>query len=311
MPPISAAARSSAPAAASSSPPTLRQGARSPHVAQLQARLNSLGFSVGSADGVFGPRTTAAVKAFQRARGLTADGVVGPATWSKLGIGDRRVAPPTTQGGSGPTLKLGARGEPVRQLQLRLHAMGFPNLAVDGSFGPGTLAAVKSFQRARGLTADGVVGPATWSKLGIHVKGAPTSTPPSTGTGGNPFHADFVRAAQKVGVPTSWASSPSLVKLVQHESGWKPSAKNPRSTAFGLFQFLSSTWKNHLPEVPYGSTSPHWQAVGGFRYIKATYGNPDRAWAFWQATVKKNPALAPADLQAKARFWIARNFAGY
>jgi hypothetical protein len=55
-------------------------------VRALQARLRALGFDPGPLDGLFGPRTQAAVRAFQRARGLEVDGVVGPRTWTALGI---------------------------------------------------------------------------------------------------------------------------------------------------------------------------------------------------------------------------------
>ncbi|PTL79674.1 peptidoglycan-binding protein [Vitiosangium sp. GDMCC 1.1324] len=165
--------------AASSAPATLREGAHGSSVVTLQKKLKSAGFDPGAADGSFGPKTLAAVKAFQKARGLAADGVVGPKTWSAL---NSATAPkPSTgasSGGSGPTLSLGARGEPVKALQNRLNALGFNVGAADGDFGQKTLAAVKAFQKARGLTADGVVGPKTWDKLGIKVQ------TPSTPSGG-------------------------------------------------------------------------------------------------------------------------------
>ena len=66
------------------------------------------------------------------------------------------------------------------------------------------------------------------------------------------------------------------------ESRWNPRAKNPSSTAFGLFQFLKSTWATYCKEGSYGSTDPYVQALGGFRYIKSRYRTPEGAWAFWQ-----------------------------
>lgn len=143
---------------------------------------------------------------------------------------------------------------------------------------------------------------------------APNDTaaaPSSSGSRSHRYQDEFTRAAQKAGVPAEWATNPAMIELVKHESGFRPDAKNPNSTAFGLFQFLKSTWKSYLPEVPYGTKDPYWQAVGGFRYVKARYKTPERAWAFWQATVKKNPNLAPPDLRDHARYWISKGYAGY
>ncbi len=64
--------------------PTLRLGARGAAVADLQRRLAAIGLGVGTVDGVFGSRTGAAVQSFQRARGLSADGIVGAQTWAVL-----------------------------------------------------------------------------------------------------------------------------------------------------------------------------------------------------------------------------------
>ncbi len=65
--------------------PLLREGARGPVVARLQFALREAGISTGI-DGDFGPGTKAAVMAFQTEAGLIADGIVGPASWSKLGF---------------------------------------------------------------------------------------------------------------------------------------------------------------------------------------------------------------------------------
>lgn len=68
-------------------------GTRGNDVAQVQRRLKSWGYYKGAVDGVYGARTFAAVKLFQRKNGLRADGVVGPATKAALGLPatDRRV----------------------------------------------------------------------------------------------------------------------------------------------------------------------------------------------------------------------------
>ncbi len=106
-----------------------------------------------AADGVFGPRTEAAVRLFQRSKGLAVNGIVDQATWRKLVV----------------TQRLGSRGEQVRAIQALLNIYGQTHagyrLAQDGIFGPLTRAAVIRFQRAVASTRDGIVGPVTWPFL--------------------------------------------------------------------------------------------------------------------------------------------------
>jgi peptidoglycan hydrolase-like protein with peptidoglycan-binding domain len=129
---VSAAPRPILSAARSPSQPTLKLGASGAAVKTLQQALARAGFSPGAADGQFGPKTAAAVKAFQSANGLAVDGVVGPKTWAKLNA----VAAPTAPVGSGPTLKQGHSGAPVAALQNRLNQLGFNAGAADGQVGP-------------------------------------------------------------------------------------------------------------------------------------------------------------------------------
>jgi peptidoglycan hydrolase-like protein with peptidoglycan-binding domain len=64
----------------------LQEGAVGPEVKQLQERLQQQGFNLGSIDGVFGAGTKAAVIAFQKAKGLYADGIVGDKTWTTISL---------------------------------------------------------------------------------------------------------------------------------------------------------------------------------------------------------------------------------
>jgi peptidoglycan hydrolase-like protein with peptidoglycan-binding domain len=73
-----------APSRPSRADPILQQGSTGEAVEELQLLLARAGFSAGAADGVFGAMTRTAVMNFQRARGLTVDGIVGPATWAAL-----------------------------------------------------------------------------------------------------------------------------------------------------------------------------------------------------------------------------------
>jgi Putative peptidoglycan binding domain/TIR domain len=67
----------------------LWRGARGPAVEKLQLRLKELGFDPGDVDGIFGPSTAKSVRAFQKDRKLSADGLVGPQTVAALGLSSR------------------------------------------------------------------------------------------------------------------------------------------------------------------------------------------------------------------------------
>ena len=141
---------------------TLRRGDRGEDVKVLQRALKRAGYDAGTIDGIFGPRTEAAVRAFQRANGLTVDGIVGPRTWAAL-------APYMEVEES--WLRKGDRGPEVQMLQLALERAGFSPGALDGIFGTRTDAAVRAFQRANGLQADGIVGPRTLATLKPYLTG--------------------------------------------------------------------------------------------------------------------------------------------
>lgn len=71
-----------------------------------------------------------------------------------------------------------------------------------------------------------------------------------------------------------------LEQLVAHESGWRVNAHNRSSGAFGLFQFLPSTWGNY--NFPYKPKDAYTQIRAGLRYVYKRYQTPCNAWAFWK-----------------------------
>jgi peptidoglycan hydrolase-like protein with peptidoglycan-binding domain len=138
--------------------PQIRQGAKEHPVPTLQHLLRAQGQTV-TVDGIFGPETDAAVRAFQQQKHLAVDGIVGPLTWGALII----------------EVKQGAQGEAVRGVQEEFqfrNLSGDPSkgVQVDGIFGPQTDAAVRAFQTGihadvPSMAVDGIVGPMTWQAL--------------------------------------------------------------------------------------------------------------------------------------------------
>ena len=125
----------------------------------LQVALRAHGLYAGPIDGVAGPATARAVRAFQRRAGITVDGIAGLQTRTALGplgrpLFGRRV------------LSRGKRGWDVSVLQFLLDQKGVLDCAIDGRFGAMTDTAVRTFQRRAGLAADGIAGPATLRALG-------------------------------------------------------------------------------------------------------------------------------------------------
>ena len=166
---------------AASTGETLELGSEGSEVRALQSRLQKLGYLSGSVDGSFGVATQAAVIAFQKANGLTADGKAGSATLNRLysdtAVRSNGGAAKIDSGGAGGrdtsdisstgyvTLKEGDEGDSVKTLQKRLKELGYYTGSVDGRFGQGTTAAVMAFQLTNNLTVDGKAGPATQRSL--------------------------------------------------------------------------------------------------------------------------------------------------
>jgi peptidoglycan hydrolase-like protein with peptidoglycan-binding domain len=138
--------------------PLVKQGDQEHPVRTLQYLLRGRGQTV-TVDGIFGPRTDAAVRAFQEQKDLDVDGKVGPKTWAAVIV----------------QVKKGSTGDAVRGVQEEFqfrNLSGDPakGLQVDGDFGPKTDATVRGFQQALSedvpsVAVDGIVGPITWRAL--------------------------------------------------------------------------------------------------------------------------------------------------
>jgi peptidoglycan hydrolase-like protein with peptidoglycan-binding domain len=154
-------------------------------VKDVQRALNTLGYTKPplKEDGIIGPKTVAAIRAFQGKNKLVIDGSAGPAVKAALSAslsntaGGGSVVGSITQRSSPETGAIVAPSGAVintkaalamttRDVQYSLNGLGAsPKLVVDGKLGPKTVAAIKCFQAAHGLITDGVAGAKTKTVL--------------------------------------------------------------------------------------------------------------------------------------------------
>ncbi|MDQ4144514.1 MAG: N-acetylmuramoyl-L-alanine amidase [Actinomycetota bacterium] len=138
----------------------IREGDRSERVADVQARLRALGIEVEDESGLFGARTKESVRTFQQQRGLLADGIVGPDTWTALVEAGWRFGDRVLYFKNPPM-----RGDDVLSLQARMNALGFDAGREDGIFGRDTDRAVRAFQHEYAIAEDGIFGPRSFTAL--------------------------------------------------------------------------------------------------------------------------------------------------
>src|SRR4051794_34783043 len=130
-----------------------------PQHAGLQVALRAQGLYLGPIDAIIGPKTVAAVRAFQRRHGLRASGIADLGTRRELG-------PLGTPLFGSRTLARGKFGWDVAVLQFLLNRHGV-RVPVNAYLDKPTVAGIRSYQRVMHLRADGVAGPATFAALGL------------------------------------------------------------------------------------------------------------------------------------------------
>jgi peptidoglycan hydrolase-like protein with peptidoglycan-binding domain len=142
----------------------------------IQNALIAKGFSCGptGADGMYGPATTAAVKAFQASVGITQDGIYGPITDQHLfGVPEGGTTPPPfplpagwyfgpKEGPQQSVSGYYSHSDDLKVWQQRMKDRGW-NITVDGLYGPETESIAKQFQAEKGLVVDGLIGVNTWA----------------------------------------------------------------------------------------------------------------------------------------------------
>jgi peptidoglycan hydrolase-like protein with peptidoglycan-binding domain len=204
-----------------------------PQVAGLQIALRQQGLYKGSIDGVQGPKTVHAVRAFQRRHRLTVDGLAGPRTRAALGSRGKPLF-------GARVIRRGMRGYDVGVLQFLLRRRGLRPGRLDGHFGRRTEAAVRRFQRRARLIPDGVLGPRTARRLcGLQScawRAAPGGHAPKPASSSAGVRGAIDYWSRVYGV------DPRLVRAIAWwESGFNNALVSPTG-ARGVMQVTPATW---------------------------------------------------------------------
>jgi peptidoglycan hydrolase-like protein with peptidoglycan-binding domain len=259
-----------------------------PQVAGLQVALRAFGVYTGPIDAIAGPATKRGVTRFQRRVGLPADGKVGPAT--------RRAFGPL----GGPlfgkrTLRRGLFGWDVSVLQFLLARRG-ELVPVSGYFDARTERAVRIFQQARKLAADGVAGSRT---LAAFRRPAPTAVKPVLVSATSTTPATQVRSLLDY-----WAGKYGVDRKLVRALAWMESGYQTNLTssagAWGVMQILPVTW-DYVETVLIGASVPRTASgnirigVVFLRQLLREFGGDERkalaAWYQGPASVRKRGIL--------------------
>ncbi len=178
---------------------------------------------------------------------------------------------------SADSYKVGSSGETVKQIQQKLKNWGYYSGSVDGIYGSQTESAVKSFQKANGLTVDGIAGPATLAAIGL----------PSGSSGGSSSGSTDVNllarliSAEARGEPYSGQVAVGAVVLNRMRHPSFPSTMSGVIYQKGAFSCLDDGQFNQpVAESAYRAARDAingWDPSGGAIY----YFNPATATSSW------------------------------
>jgi len=247
-----------------------RAAAANPQTAGLQVALRAYGLYTGQIDGIAGPATAKATRAFQRRHGLVPDGLAGQKTRAAMGVLGRPLF-------GRRLMKRGDFGWDVAVLQYLLRLP-----AIDGYYGPETARAVKKWQQKLRLAADGVVGAQSIAVLARR-RSVPLARPQRSLTIESPtsVRGSLDRWAAHYGLDAR------LVKaLAWMESGYNPNLTS-RTGAWGVMQIQPTTWQyaetvllgQQVPRTADGNV--HVGTAYLHHLLRAFQGNEHYALAAW------------------------------
>lgn len=182
---------------------TLKKGMTHPDVVSLQEKLNILGyFESKEYTNYFGDKTYSALKAFQKAEGLNADGIAGSETFERLKI---RVTQEEILPKDFVSIKEGDSGNKVVDIQKKLRDLDMYKTEVNSVYDQNTIDAVISFQAANNLPQTGIVDSATIIKLNTVYNGKVAARASASRALLNVKVVEY--AKQFLGKPYSWGAS--------------------------------------------------------------------------------------------------------
>ena len=299
---------------------TLRKGDGGDAVALLQEELIRLGYLSGSADGNYGEKTAAAVKAFQKANGLQVDGSAGPETLNRI-YSSEAAAAPTAKPTATPaapaaaateTLRRGDSGSAVKNLQSRLKELGYLSGSADGIYGVQTFKAVVAFQKANSLSADGIAGKATQSAM--NSSSAVSGTSGSSSTSSDDSTSTTATAVTPVttvaGSQTAKPSASSVIYANWYTTVKAVARKYPYATIYDYSTGIS--WQVHIFSLGAHADYEPLTASDTAKMLRVFGGNTWNPRAVWVIFSDGNVYMAsthsvPHDVQHITN----NNFAGH
>ncbi|MBE5803590.1 MAG: hypothetical protein E7316_03660 [Clostridiales bacterium] len=251
---------------------TLRKGDVSNEVKEMQERLIELGYLSGKADGNYGRQTFEAVYAFQKANGLSRDGVAGAATLSKLYSATTAQAQATaTPAPATTTLRKGDANSAVKEMQERLIKLGYLSGNADGDFGVQTYRALVSFQKSNKLDADGIAGAKTLAALN-------SANAISAGGSGSSTGSGTTVTTPSASVSTQYSAS--RVQYLNWYTSIKAQAKKyPYATVYDFSSGIS--WQVHMFSLGAHADAEPLTAADTAKLEKAFGGNTWTPKAVW------------------------------